>query len=568
MLNNLSITNVALINSASIDFQKGLNVLSGETGAGKSVIIESLNFVLGAKADKTLIRTGEEFSSVTAEFDVSNLPSVKEVFEQLELEYDDQLIISRKFTLDGKNSIKVNGQTVNVSMLKKITSGLVDVHGQSEHFHLLKNANQLQLIDDFGGTEIIKIKDVIKNVYKEFKANKQELEALGGEESQRLVRLDILTYQIAEIERVGLTDGEEEELIAIKQKLNNQKRIIDALNSVKSCVSDEGGVSDLLSNLSRILANISEYSSEYADLSNRLENTFAELGDISSTASSLLDEFDYPDYDINQIEDRLNDIKNIKKKYGATYQEIEEFLESAKQERDKLLNFNEFSASLLEKDLKLKNELYKNYVLLHEKRQESAKILCKNVLIELKELGMPKSQFTIDFETISDFESTKFDSANGIDQIEFMFSANAGEPIKPLSNVISGGEMSRFMLAIKAQTAKFTNISTFIFDEIDAGISGNTAKIVGEKLAKISNQRQIIAITHLPQISAMADNNLLIYKEENFDRAITNVKKLSNDEKIIEIARLISGNIDSQSSLTHAKELIELAKQYKLNNLN
>ena len=568
MLNNLSITNVALINSASIDFQKGLNVLSGETGAGKSVIIESLNFVLGAKADKTLIRTGEEFSSVTAEFDVSNLPSVKEVFEQLELEYDDQLIISRKFTLDGKNSIKVNGQTVNVSMLKKITSGLVDVHGQSEHFHLLKNANQLQLIDDFGGTEIIKIKDVIKNIYKEFKTNKQELEALGGEESQRLVRLDILTYQIAEIERVGLTDGEEEELIAIKQKLNNQKRIIDALNSVKSCVSDEGGVSDLLSNLSRILANISEYSSEYADLSNRLENTFAELGDISSTASSLLDEFDYPDYDINQIEDRLNDIKNIKKKYGATYQEIEEFLESAKQERDKLLNFNEFSASLLEKDLKLKNELYKNYVLLHEKRQESAKILCKNVLIELKELGMPKSQFTIDFETISDFESTKFDSANGIDQIEFMFSANAGEPIKPLSNVISGGEMSRFMLAIKAQTAKFTNISTFIFDEIDAGISGNTAKIVGEKLAKISNQRQIIAITHLPQISAMADNNLLIYKEENFDRAITNVKKLSNDEKIIEIARLISGNIDSQSSLTHAKELIELAKQYKLNNLN
>lgn len=568
MLNNLSITNVALINSASIDFQKGLNVLSGETGAGKSVIIESLNFVLGAKADKTLIRTGEEFSSVTAEFDVSNLPSVKEVFEQLELEYDDQLIISRKFTLDGKNSIKVNGQTVNVSMLKKITSGLVDVHGQSEHFHLLKNANQLQLIDDFGGTEIIKIKDVIKNIYKEFKTNKQELEALGGEESQRLVRLDILTYQIAEIERVGLTDGEEEELIAIKQKLNNQKRIIDALNSVKSCVSDEGGVSDLLSNLSRILANISEYSSEYADLSNRLENTFAELDDISSTASSLLDEFDYPDYDINQIEDRLNDIKNIKKKYGATYQEIEEFLESAKQERDKLLNFNELSASLLEKDIKLKNELYKNYVLLHEKRQESAKILCKNVLIELKELGMPKSQFTIDFETISDFESTKFDSANGIDQIEFMFSANAGEPIKPLSNVISGGEMSRFMLAIKAQTAKFTNVSTFIFDEIDAGISGNTAKIVGEKLAKISTQKQVIAITHLPQISVMADNNLLIYKKEHSDRAITNVKKLSNDEKIIEIARLISGNIDSQSSLTHAKELIELAKQYKLNNLN
>ena len=566
MLQKLTIQNVALIDRAEINFTDGLNVLSGETGAGKSVIIESLNFVLGAKADKTLIRSGESECFVKAEFYVTN-NNVNLVLDELDVEKDENIIITRKLNIDGKSIVKVNGNTVTLSMLKKLTALLVDVHGQSEHFHLLKNANQLNLIDKFGGNEILKIKDKLSDNYIKYKNIIKEIQMLGGDENQRLLRLDILDYQIREIEQCDLKENEEEDLIDIKRKLQHQEKISNALNSVKTAISDEGGVNDIIGNVTRVLSGITDLGQDFSELYERINSVFSELDDISDNASNLLDSMDISEYNPDQIESRLEIIKSIKKKYGNSYNEINSFLQQAIEEKEKLENFNENADKLLQEKTQLEDIIYKDYCALHELRKKSARNFSDNVLNELQELGMSKAKFKIEFESAPQKESCNFSSANGFDNIEFCFSANLGEPLKPLSSVISGGEMSRFMLSIKAQTAKYNDISTFIFDEIDTGISGLVAKVVAEKFAKISRSVQVIAITHLPQISAMADNNLLISKIETDEKTITNVKKLSSNEKILEITRLIGGEINSETAKLHAEELIKSATNYK-NNLN
>ena len=567
MLQKLTIQNVALIDRAEINFTDGLNVLSGETGAGKSVIIESLNFVLGAKADKTLIRSGESECFVKAEFYVADNDSVNLVLDELDVEKDENIIITRKFNVDGKSIVKVNGNTVTLSMLKKLTALLVDVHGQSEHFHLLKNANQLNLIDKFGGNEILKIKDKLSENYTKYKNIIKEIQMLGGDENQRLLRLDILDYQIHEIEQCDLKENEEEDLIDIKRKLQHQEKISNALNSVKNAISDEGGVNDIIGNVTRVLSGITDLGQDFSELYERINSVFSELDDISDNASNLLDSMDISEFNPDQIESRLEIIKSIKKKYGKSYNEINSFLQQAIEEKEKLENFNENADKLLQQKTQLEDIIYKDYCTLHELRKKSARNFSDNVLNELQELGMSKAKFEIEFESVPQKEVCNFSSANGFDNIEFCFSANLGEPLKPLSSVISGGEMSRFMLSIKAQTAKYNDISTFIFDEIDTGISGLVAKVVAEKFAKISRSVQVIAITHLPQISAMADNNLLISKIETDEKTITNVKQLSSNEKILEITRLIGGEVNSETAKLHSEELIKSATNYK-NNLN
>ncbi len=563
MLSRLIIKNVALIDVAEIDFAHGLNVLSGETGSGKSVILEALNFALGAKADKTLIRSGEKECFVSAEFEIGNSVELLNVFEELDFDKEDCLIITRKLTIDGKSTIKVNGNTVTISMLRRFTSMLVDVHGQSEHFYLLKTSNQLELLDKIGGAKIVDVKFKVKEKYSEYKKIISELDSLGGDESQRAVRLDILNYQIDEIEKCDLKDGEEEELKDIKSKLQNQEKISNVLYGVKSAIDDEGGASDVLGNAERLLSSINGLGDEYSSLSERLSAVYSELSDIADTASGLIEDVDFGGQSLDTVEARLDDIKRIKKKYGASFEEITDFLEKAKIEKDNLEHFNERAEDLLIKKENVSDVLYSLYLNLSELRKNVAKDFSKNVLSELCELNISKANFFVKFNELPAREDCEFDSGNGIDDIKFMFSANLGEPVKPLSDVISGGEMSRFMLAIKTQTAKFNNISTFVFDEIDAGISGIVARTVAEKFAKISLDTQIIAITHLPQISAMADNNLLIIKTETVDKTHTSIKKLSEKDKVYEIVRLVGGEKDSNSAIKHAEEIIESANTFK-----
>ncbi len=565
MLQKLNIKNIALIDSAEIEFTDGLNVLSGETGAGKSVIIESLNFVLGAKADKTLIRSGESECLVKAEFDVSKNTEIKAIFDECDIEYDDILLISRKFTLDGKSVVKINGETVTVAMLKKFTALLIDIHGQSEHFSLLKNSSQLALLDKIGSDKIKTIKDKLALLYSDYKNTLREIDSLGGDERQRSVRIDILDYYIKEIEEANIEDGEEENLKELQEKLRNREKILSAFALVKSSIIDEGGVNDILSNAVRSLGGVSSLANEYQDLYDRLNNVTVEIDDILSSSEAVIDNLSDDEYDANFIEERLDKIKVIKKKYGATFLEIQKFLTDSKEEKEKLESFSETFDKLLTSKKNIEDKLYIEYTRLSNERKVVADKFSKAVTKELLELGMPKASFSIDFSKNPDIETCSFDSANGFDKIEFMFSANLGEPLKPLSNVISGGEMSRFMLSVKAQTAKYNEIGTFIFDEIDAGISGLIAKAVAEKFAKISLSNQIIAISHLPQISAMADNNLLIEKFEGESKTITSVKKLDGENKINEIIRLIGGEKGSESAKIHAKELIDGAIKFKYN---
>lgn len=563
MLQKLTIKNIALIDSVEIPFSKGLNVLSGETGAGKSVIIDSLNFVLGAKADKTLIRTGQTECLVVAEFDVCDNQTINNVYKELDFDIEDLLIISRKFTIDGKSSIKINGNTATVGMLRKFTSALVDVHGQSEHFNLLKISNQLALIDKFGSDELLTLKKQLKNEYANYKTILEELEGFGGDESQRLIRLDVLNYQINEITSANLQEDEEENLLLIKDKLNNQEKIMSALQCVNQGIGSEGGVEDVLGNILRTLSTISEFDSQYLELYNNLDNVFSEINDVLSTSSSLIDSFEISEYNPYQIEDRLELIKNLKNKYGSSFEQINIFLDNAIEEKDKLENFSEKIAILENQKEKSKAVLFDLCNKISNVRKQVALRFENSVVEELHSLGMPKAKFVISFTETPSFEQCKFDSSNGFDNVEFMFSANLGEPLKPLSMVISGGEMSRFMLAIKAQTSKYEDISTFIFDEIDAGISGNIAKIVAEKFAKIAINTQIIAITHLPQISAMADNNLLIEKQETDQKTTTYVNVLDKNNKVKEIVRLVGGDSDSEVAISHANEVISWANSFK-----
>ncbi len=563
MLNKLTIKNIALIESVTIDFSKGLNVLSGETGSGKSVIIESLNFVLGAKADRSLIRSGQNDCYVCAEFDVANNKSIQDAYTEFDFDCDDVLILSRKFDINGKNSIKINGNTVNVSMLRRFTRSLVDVHGQSEHFELLNVGNQLKLLDNFSGEENFSLKEKIKVLYDELKIINNSLDELGGDESYRLNRLDVLNFQINEIENAGITETEEDELLIIREKIKNQEKIINSLNVIKQALNGENGVSDLVLYSIKNANLISNFAPEYENLANQLSGLIDATDGVINETESMLESFDYNEYDNDYIEQRLEIIKTLKKKYGGGYNEIMAFLETAIVERDKLNNFNENAEKLLKRKQIVLQELFVLYEELSKIRKEKALILSKNVCEELLELGMPSAKFEISFSDTPDFYTCKFDSANGYDQIEFLFSANLGEPLKNLSAVISGGEMSRFMLAIKAQSAKYNDVSTYVFDEIDAGISGKVASTVAKKLVKISKNTQVIAITHLPQISVYADNNLLISKSEEDDRTVSSVKALDSEDKINEIIRLVGGSVDSVSARQHSLELISEAEEYK-----
>lgn len=560
MLTKLTIKNVALMDSAQIEFDKGLNILSGETGSGKSVIIDSLNFVLGAKADKTLITHGQDFCQVIAEFYVGNNENIQDLFDEFDMERDEILVISRKFTLDGKSSLKVNGNTMPVSMLKKFTVYLVDVHGQSEHFYLLKESNQLSLLDKFSRVESLK-KDIlsIRNEYNEIL---KEIKNLGGDESSRAIRIDVLSFQIKEIEQASIADGEEEDLIQRRKKLINQEKIINGLNNSHDALNGDGGVLDVIQNALHSLGQIAGLDEKYNEIYSLLDSAKCEIDDVSDRISSEIYNFEDEGESLEVIEERLELIKKIKKKYGATFEEIDAFYQSALAELEKLNSFDELYQKLIEKKSNYEKILYDKYIELSKARKTSAKVFSDKIVTELSELGMEKATFSVDFNEFPSINDADF-SLIGQDEVEFMFSANLGEPKKPLSKIISGGEISRFMLAVKTVASEYQSISTFVFDEIDAGISGKIAEVVAKKFAKIAKNTCVIAISHLPQICAMSDVSFLIYKQEVDGRTKSFVQKLNDEQKLTEILRLVGGKEDNEVSLMHAKSIIKNADEFK-----
>ena len=562
MIRSIELKNIALIESAVIDFTDGLNVLSGETGSGKSVIIDSINFVLGAKADKTMIRFGEDQCSVSAVFDISDSPRVKEMLIEMDVEISDELIITRKFSVDSKNSIRVNGQPFTVGMLRDITSHLVDVHGQSEHYSLLKQSEQLKVLDKYVGEAINPLKDKISDCVTSLKAIDKSLSGFGGSESERAIRADILKFQIEEIESAELSSDEEEELISKRKLIQSAEKLSSSFSGAISALSGDDCAIDLVNKSLHDINQISSLDDKYFAISERLKSVSVELNDISATLEDYSSECSFDEADADKIENRLDKIKSIKKKYGIDIESVLSFLQNAKEEYSRLINFDEEYSKLIAEKKKYIDQLNKLYFELSDLRRKNAVKLCENVEKQLAELGMKGAKFSIDFDDLKEVSDSPY-SENGADEIEFMFSANLGEPLKPMSKIISGGEMSRFMLALKVIIADYQDIKTYIFDEIDTGISGNIARIVAEKFADISLSVQVIAISHLPQICAMSDNSLLISKNEENGKTFTNVLKLNETQKISEVIRLIGGDVGSDAAQKHAEEMIEKANLFK-----
>ena len=566
MLSRLTIKNIALIESADIEFGRGLNVLSGETGAGKSVILDSVNFVLGAKADRSMIRHGETECLVKAEFLVPDNCKAVQALRELDVETDGEIIISRKFSDSGKNVIKINGNTVTAAMLRSVTDSLVDVHGQSEHFYLLKESNQLKLLDAVVGAKLSEQKAVLQAYLKEKKAIKEQIALLGGDEKERSRRLDLLRFQIDEIEAVDLKEGEEEELLVKRDKINNLEKIISAVREAVSALDGESGAIDGLRYANRAMNGIANLDEEYANIRDSVENLAFEVQDVAERLMDVGESLYFDENEAVETETRLDAIKALKRKYGASKQEIDEYLQKISDEYELLSDCEGKYAILTDNLEKLNANILLVCKNITQIRKKEGKAFCDRVVEELKTLNIPSANFEIQFK---DYDETDVDKANtnGLDELCFMFSANAGEPLKPLGKIISGGEMSRFMLAIKTQLSDVNEISTYIFDEIDAGISGKTAKVVGEKLARIAKHTQILAVSHLAQIAVMSDDEYLIEKQEVGGKTLTKVRALDEEEKRAEIVRLLGGVNEDEYANKHAESLLTQANAYK-NSIN
>ncbi len=564
MLRTLTINNIALISFAEIDFAKGLNILTGETGAGKSIIIDSLNFVLGERADKTLIRNGESEALVEAEFDEINLPTQK-ILQEYEIDFEDGLILSRKMTEDGKNVCRINGMKVTVSALKNIASSLVDIYGQHENSVLLNSDNHIDILDNFIGENIQLAKQEYLTAYKNFRQIKAKLSEYN-KMTDVDIRVEILQKQLQEINDANIVIGEEEELQKRCDMYENAEDIVRASNNAYTLLNGdmENNACDNIYTAIKELGNIEEFDSNIKGYISRLDEARIEIADIASSIESISNGVSVDEYEAQRDISRLHTIHNIEGKYGDSEEKVLAYRDKIALEVDELSNYS-FMLEKLTNDYNIALDILEQKGIdLSDVRKNYAKQFEKLVITELKELGMPNTGFEVDIVTYNDIETIANKAgSNGIDIVEFLISPNLGEPLKPLKKVISGGEMSRFMLAIKKITAQIDGVNVMVFDEIDTGISGKIAQVVANKLYDISNSKQVLAVTHLPQLASMADAHYLIEKTTVNLRTNTNVKLLNSNQSAFEIAKMIDGISASESAVLHASKLIEIANEYK-----
>ncbi len=559
MLCQLSIENIALIDKLELELKNGLNILSGETGAGKSIIIDSLNFVLGERADKSLIRFGTDKASVEAVFEDYLTPSIKDCLDDLGIEAEDVLILRRKMSADGKNECRINGRISTLSALKSLTELLVDIHGQHEHQSLLKSTNHIKLLDKLGEKKIATVKGEVEKNFDDYTSLKKEFLRFGNAD-ERERKLDILSFQIDEIEKADVKDGEEDELLSARKRIRNMEKIISALEGAKNLLDgyDSQSVSASIKNANSLLSTISSYDENIVPIADRLDSCKVEITDISETLSDMLQKLDFDSRSAEQIEERLEVVRTILRKYGGSYESLQKFYEEATKEAQTLSNATE-RVERLETEIKVAAEkLFASAKELSQERRKIADKFEKDITKELCDLGMGGSTFKVEIDTTDDVDQI---SANGADSVEFLISPNVGEPLKPLAKIISGGEMSRFMLAFKNILAGVDDIGTMVFDEIDTGISGNISQVVSEKMCNISRVRQVIAVTHMPSLASMADNHYLISKSTENGKTLTHVDLLKDDTD--EVARLIGGKDYSIYAVPHAKEMKANAQRYK-----
>ncbi len=561
MLQRISIKNLALVRGAELEFSEELNVLSGETGAGKSIIVDALMLLLGGKYDKTMLSYGEDSGYVEGVFVFDDIEKT-EFLEEYGIEPDEKLIVFRKFTADGKNDVRINGRGVTVKMLKTVMSRFVDICGQNEYQILGNKSEHAAILDSYLGKEGRESLEKLSELYLRYKDLVNKAAAIGNAD-ERLRRMDMLAYQISEIEDAKISEGEEDELTDFRTRVMSSEKLKNALSVAEQSISEEGGALDKLYEADRMLSSVSKISSRYEELNVRIGSLAVEAEDIAHTLSDMLSEVDFDEDDLEKAENRLQLLRNIKRKYGDLA-EIGKKLDKMKAEYTVLADGDaeyERLVSLSEKTLK---EAYSVAVQLSTARKESARMLEKDVKNELSALGMENSEFSVSFAEFPTEEIfSEYFTAKGADDIEFLLSPNPGQPLLPLAKIISGGEMSRFMLALKVVSSRYGGVNTMIFDEIDTGISGRTGTEVAKKLADISRNSQVFCVTHLAQIASMADCQYFIEKTTDGYTTSTCVRKLDREGMIDEITRLLGAGETSENARKTANELKKRCDDYK-----
>ncbi|MGN0627854.1 MAG: DNA repair protein RecN [Oscillospiraceae bacterium] len=554
MLSQLFIKNVAVIESASIDFENGFNVFTGETGAGKSILIDSINAVLGGRTSRDLVRTGENKAVVTAVFtDVSE--KAQRLLDELgyELEDGEELLVSREISAEGKSVCKVNMRPATASVLKQLSSVLIDVHGQHDSAVLQNPELHIGYIDSFGNTE--NELSAYKEAYKNYRETERAIKKISMDDSDKAARIDMLKYQIAEIENAAIEEGEEESLLALSKRIKSSENIMELISETVSALDGTDDMEGALEGLSIAVKNVgllSEYFPGFEGLSEKFQEMYYEFEEFANDVKNAADELDFDPELQNRTEKRLDQIFRLKRKYGGSVESLMEYYQKAVAELENI-EFSEEKLDELNKKLSvLQSDMEKKAERLTEKRLAAAKAFEAAVADELSYLNMPSVRFSVNFER-TDF------SDSGCDNLEFYIATNAGEPLKPLAKIASGGELSRIMLSIKNVLADKDNVDTLIFDEVDTGISGSAAQKVGKKLKQVSRGRQIICVTHLAQVAAYADAHLLISKSTENGRAFTSVESLDDEGRVNELARIMGGDI-TDALKKSAKELLDSSR--------
>ena len=547
MLSLLHIENIAVIERADIVFNRGFNVLTGETGAGKSIVIDAISAILGERAYRDMIRTGTTTASVRAVF--TEVPRVP-WFDENGVDYDPETMIQREVHLDGRNVCRVNGSLVSVSILHKLGIQLVNIHGQHDSASLFDEENHLEFLDAFGDNA--PLKQAYGESYGAVSSLRREIDRMTMDEGEKLRRMESLKFQIGEIERAELEPGEDDVLSDRRKLLQNAEKLSDGIeHSVELLYGgeDTDGAAGILAEAERALSKIARYGERFQELHDRVADLMYQVQDVAEEVRDARDDLSYSADELEQIEARLDVIHRLRRKYGATCEDILDYLEKAKKELDDIEFADDHLARLKEKLKEAEKIAWERAIQLRESRKAAAKAMTQRILTELTQLDMPRVQF----ECV--FRETEL-TGNGADTVAFYMSANAGEALKPLSKVASGGELARIMLAMKNVLAEKDQVGTLIFDEVDTGVSGRAAQKVAEKLRSVAQHKQVLCVTHLPQLAALADTHLLISKSERKGRTYTAVTPLDMEGRKQELARIIGGTNITETTLLNAEEML------------
>jgi DNA repair protein RecN (Recombination protein N) len=557
VIQELSVQDFAIISSLNLEFKEGMTVLTGETGAGKSIIIDAMGLLVGGRGSSDFIRDGVDRCRIEGSFYIENKEVMLDYLEEKGIEMpDDLLIIQREIHRNGRNNCRINGQLVNTKILREVGQRLVDIHGQNEHQELMNPTHHLSMLDNFEANDMLPLISEYQIHFEKHQELSTKIKKFYENEKEYVQRMDMLHFQHDEIAEANLIDGEEEQLLEERKKMLSFQQITDALKNTYHYIdSEESQTLDLVAQAMNEMSHIEHLDSSYKETHELVQTAYYSLQEALGNITSLMDTLELDEERLNEVDNRLDTIRQLKRKYGETVTDIIAYFNTISEElainETSTMDIKELEASFEKEEKRLATLSEK----LIEKRRQIALDLEKNILKELKSLYMENTQFKVVFDTTDSYQLT------GKDKVEFFISANVGEELKPLTKVVSGGELSRVMLAIKTIFSKSQGITSIVFDEVDTGVSGRVAQAIAEKIHEIGKNSQVLCITHLPQVAAISDTHYYIQKEIKNNRTETSVRELSENQRINEIARMLSGAEVTPLTLEHAKELLDLAKK-------